>query len=257
MCKLDLTNAYWSIRMPRLWGRIFCLGTGTSRWRYTCLPFGWKCSPAICQRLVSAITRSALKHWPVEWDVYINDILMSSRDPQVTKETTLALAAALRRAGFIISDKCVLNPSTRITFLGKRLDSCRRSIGNEPAMLAATMCMWVLALGRGKLHPRDMARMLGRLQWVARPVGASSPFLAGAYRSMHAPSSTFTRALARSTATSLLFSIPQHKVRATTHTRRETIFADAAPFGRRFRVEVVGRPRMYRQEVCPVWVTSL
>ena len=111
--------------------------------------------------------------------------------------------------------------------------------------------------GQGKTAFQGMARMLGRLQWVARPVGASSPFLAGAYRSMHAPSSASTRALARSTATSLLFSIPQHKVRATTHTRRETIFADAAPLGRRFQVGVVGRLGMYRQEVCPAWVTNL
>ena len=51
MCKLDLTNAYLSICMPRPWRRIFCLDTDASRWRYTRLPFGWKYSPAICQHL--------------------------------------------------------------------------------------------------------------------------------------------------------------------------------------------------------------
>ena len=110
----------------------------------------------------------------VDWDIYIDDVLISAHDAQTTKEATMAVAEALQRAAFIISDKSVLSPTTRISFLGKTLDCCRRSIGNELAMLAATFRMWVLALGTGQMHPRDMACMLGRLQWIARPVGASS-----------------------------------------------------------------------------------
>ena len=74
---------------------------------------------------------------------------------------------------------------------------------------------------------------------------------------MNAPSSAFTRALARATATSFLFSLLLHMVRCALAARRETIFANAAPFGPKLRVGVVGRLGMYRQQVCPAWVTSL
>ena len=117
--------------------------------------------------------------------------------------------------------------------------------------------MWILAVGRGKLYPRDMAPLLGRLQWIARPVTAASPFLAGACRSMHAPSAIFTRNLARATATSLLFSFPSHTVHAKSLARRTTMFADTAPYGIRFRVGVVIPIGQYCHEVCPKWIKNL
>ena len=61
MCKLDLTNAYWSIKLPRRRRRTFVVRAGQRRWRFTCLPFGWKYAPAICQRLVAGIVARALR----------------------------------------------------------------------------------------------------------------------------------------------------------------------------------------------------
>ena len=48
MEKLDLTNAYWSIRLPGKWRRVFVVRAGEQGWHYTRLPFGWKYSPAVC-----------------------------------------------------------------------------------------------------------------------------------------------------------------------------------------------------------------
>ena len=49
LTKLDLQNAYWSIRLPPLWRRVFVVKGGSGRrFRYARLPFGWSYSPAIC-----------------------------------------------------------------------------------------------------------------------------------------------------------------------------------------------------------------
>ena len=40
MCQLNLTNAYWSIKLPKRWRRIFVIRVGGRRWRFTRLPFG-------------------------------------------------------------------------------------------------------------------------------------------------------------------------------------------------------------------------
>ena len=87
-----------------------------------------------------------------------------------------------------------------------------------------------------------MARPLGRLQWVLKPLAGGAPFLAGSYRSMCAGSHWFTRALARSTGTALVLGFPQHALHCATGAckRTFTFFSDAALDGDGFRAGVVG-----------------
>ena len=171
MCKLDLTNAYWSILLPRRWRRTFVVQTGERRWHFTRLPFGYKYSPTICRRLASGIVARALRGTGVDWDVYLDDILITANSPAAARAGVQLVAAALRDAGFIISPKSELEPSTCITFLGKRLDSVSRSISNSVDMHKATLRLWLQGVGTGRMPARDMARFLGRLQWVFRPMG--------------------------------------------------------------------------------------
>ena len=102
-----------------------------------------------------------------------------------------------------------------------------------------------------------MARLLGRLQWVSSLVGASSPILAGAYAAMHVHSHVFPRALARATSTSLLFALSSHTVQLGHPTRRVTIFAYAAPCGSRFRIGLVARKGVYKQQHSSAWLQTL
>ena len=60
MGKLDLINAYWSIRLPTQWRRVFVVRAVGKGWRFTRMPFGWKYSPAVCHRVVKALVRSAV-----------------------------------------------------------------------------------------------------------------------------------------------------------------------------------------------------
>ena len=139
----------------------------------------------------------------MDWDVYLDDILISSTNRARSQAATKTVIHALQAAGFIINEKSIVQPQTKMGFLGKFLDLHTHAISYETAMLASTMCLWLLPAGRGRIHPRDMARLLGRLRWVSHPIGASSPFLAGAYAAMHARINVFSWALARATTTSL------------------------------------------------------
>ena len=163
MCKLDLSNAYWSIRLPRPWRCTFVIAAGRRRWRYTSLPFGWKYSAVIRQRPVRGIVSRALEGMPVTWHVYVDDVLVTARSKGMAASVIRKAAAAMRDTGFIISPKSKMEPSTEITFLGKRLDSVVRSITNTRGMLMATMRLWVPALGSGRATPREAVRLLGRL----------------------------------------------------------------------------------------------
>ena len=48
VAKLELQDAYWSMRLPPMWRRLIVVQGGSGRkFRYACLPFGWSYSPAM------------------------------------------------------------------------------------------------------------------------------------------------------------------------------------------------------------------
>uniref|UniRef100_A0A7S4D2Q4 Uncharacterized protein n=1 Tax=Eutreptiella gymnastica TaxID=73025 RepID=A0A7S4D2Q4_9EUGL len=152
-----------------------------------------------------------------------------------------------------------MEPTTDITFIGKRLHSVTRSISNTTEMMMAATRLWLHALGCRRICPRQMASLLGRLQWVLRPLAGAAPFLAGWYRSMCAGSHWFTRAMVRSTGTALMLGFPQHALHCATGAckRTFTFFSDAALDGDGFWAGVVGALGIYRSYRCPKWVSSL
>ena len=206
---------------------------------------------------MAGIVARALRGTRVDWDVNLDDILITAPHPREARQGAQRVAAALQSAGFIIRPKRELEPATCVTVLGKRLDSVRRSISNSVEMPKATLRIWLKGVGTGRMPAREMAGFVGRLRWVYRPLGGASPFLAGAYTALLRRSPIFGRSLARATGTFLLFSFPAHALRAPPHTRRHTFFSDAAPCGKRFRIGVVGAPGFHRSYVCPRWVRSL
>ena len=96
-----VTNAYWSIKLPRRWRRTFVVKAGWRRWRFTRLPFGWKYSPAICQRLVEGIVARALRDTHTDWDVYLDDILITARHPWEARQGARRVVKALHDVGFM------------------------------------------------------------------------------------------------------------------------------------------------------------
>ena len=76
--KIDLSNCFWSIRMPYQWCRVLRVNTPQGCFRWLTLPFLWKYSLALCQRLVSALVRRALRHLRARGVTYPDDVLVSA-----------------------------------------------------------------------------------------------------------------------------------------------------------------------------------
>ena len=75
--KIDLSNCFWSLRMPSRWCRVFRVNTPQGCFRWLTLPFGWKYSPILWQKLVSAPVRRALRDLRARGVTYLDDVLVS------------------------------------------------------------------------------------------------------------------------------------------------------------------------------------
>ena len=211
LAKLDLKNAYWSIRLPPLWRRIFVVEGGSGRkFRYDRLPFGWSYSPAVCQRLVLAGVRRVLSRRGVRGWVYLDDILLSAKRKGRLCKAVRDYAALLQRAGFIVGAKSEVSPTESIGFIGKQIDTRASIIGNAVGALVGAFRSWVRGVGRGRLPRCAMERLLGKLCWLGRPNVGLGAFLAGAYTALQRGQGLFRRGVAKGVATVLLFScVPQ------------------------------------------------
>ena len=108
---VDLTNAFWSFRLPpqmraafrfrdRLGGQVFALDR---------LPFGWKISPIFCQRILGDLVRPLV---PPHMELlhYLDDFLLVGSVPEEVQAVTDRIVATLRAASFIVrSPRCSLS----------------------------------------------------------------------------------------------------------------------------------------------------
>ena len=158
MAKLDLIDTYWSIHLPGKWRHVFIVRAGAHGWRYTRLPFGWKYSPAICQRLVAALVRSATRGLDVSTDVYLDDILVLAASPRVVCIAVDRIVSKLQGAGFITSLKSETKPAQRMIFIGKCIDARKSTISNSQEAVAVVLRIWLQGLGQGGGSPRTSSR---------------------------------------------------------------------------------------------------
>ena len=118
-------------------------------YRVTRLPFGWRYSPSICQRLVSGIVRGALRGPHGEFETYLDDVLIAEDSKGKAKRAARATTRRLTKAKFIISKKLDLAPKTSQLFVGKVIDSHKHAMHNLEATLTAAPKGWLLAAVRG------------------------------------------------------------------------------------------------------------
>ena len=243
LAKLDLQNAYWSIRLPTAWRSVFVVGGRSGRrFRYARLPFGWAYSPVICQKLVSSVIRGALSRRGVRGWVYLDDILLSCRSKSRLRGAVRDCIRRLRRAGFIVGAKSEPEPTERLGFIGKQIDTKAGTISNAVGALVGAFRAWVRGVGRGRLPSKVMERFLGKLCWLSRPNAGLGAFLAGAYRGLQSGKGVFGRGVCKGVATVLLFScVPQRCDPPGPGGRgAREVFVDAAPGGKVFRLGIVG-----------------
>ena len=79
-----------------------------------------------------------------------------------------------------MSPKSVLEPTTRILFLGKHIDTQARRVWSHPRGYLQMFAQWLRLAIAAHPHPRHLNKVLGFIQWQVRPCCGMGPFLAGA-----------------------------------------------------------------------------
>jgi len=185
-CKIDVANAYHSVKLPGMWPDLFrfMLSSkvkGTRCWKWSSLPFGWHLSPHIFQHLMqdvlSGISSDCIRL------IYLDDLLIAGSDPEQVRLAAQAVAKALTDKGFLLSShKCVLEPASSITWLGKSI--CVRAgkvcIDTPCDVLAA--CVTSAALASAKLRPaRLVQQTCGLVGWASGHHRLAYPWLQRAH----------------------------------------------------------------------------
>ena len=264
LIKFDVSNCYWSILMPKRWKDIFRVSVSGQSYAWSPLPFGWKYSPVICQRLMGALAENSVFDPQVLPFTYLDDILAAGARRDL-KRAVRRLRGRLQRARFVVSPKSSLEPTRVLDFVGKIFDTKRRRMENRKGMVTALLRSW-LRLRLGLMRRKGFERFLGRLEWALRPQGGTAPFLAGAYRWKLSGEQRVPLSLVRPLLTVVVFAVLPQCYAGQPYVWRGPpcsvqdfiIFADAAPrpnSGFRYGFFVPGSGiRCYR---CLAWVDSL
>ena len=205
MIKFDVSNCYWSILMPKRWRDIFRVSVSGQSYAWSSVPFGWKYSPVICQRLMGAVAENSVFDLQVLPFTHLDNILAAAAR-RVSKRAVRRLRGRLQRALFVVSPKSSLEPTRVLDFVGKIFDTKRRRMEIRKGMVTALVRSW-LRLRLGHMRRKGFERFLGRLEWALRPQGGNAPFLAGAYRWKLSGEQKVPLSLVRPLLTAVVFAV--------------------------------------------------
>ena len=178
-CHIDLTNAFWLLTLPEPYKNSFRVRIDGKSYAFSCLRFGWRFSPVICQYVLAFVTGSVDTSGVVVLH-YLDDFLVIGYGKARGASVSQRLCDALRKAGAVIRTKSVLEPVLEIQWLGKWLVLSGDGAGVFPEGQggAALLGLWIRAavLPLTRKHAR---RILGRIIWSLRPTVGFAPFLSG------------------------------------------------------------------------------
>ena len=215
--KLDISNMFWTCKMPAEHRHAVRIGVCGKVFSFPGLPFGWKASPAIAQKLLAMYIQHL---YPGETVVvqYMDDILVVDPIKQHVQEQTDHLVRQFHANKWIVSPKSDLEPKHTMTSMGKDLDGLRGTVSTGASYLVGIVVLWLNLCTRG-YHCQPLRRHLGKLQWALRPGRGAAPFLAGPYAWLHRgppvakciPPPAVLRALAEAAAAAVVpWSAPIH-----------------------------------------------
>lgn len=181
-CKLDLRHGYRSIPIHRddyqLCGSKWCFD-GSTQPTYlmdTRLCFGAAKAPQIFQRITSAVAR-IVQRAGHSCLVYLDDFYVCGPTYNEALAAYQFLHQLLLDLGFIINEAKCLGPTQRLPFLGIMIDSHEQTLSMPEQKLEdlrSELSRWE---GKKRATKRDLQRLLGRINWVARVVRAARPFM--------------------------------------------------------------------------------
>ena len=115
---VDISNCYWGFVLPdRFWASFRFSDASVEGGGETIsilrLPFGWKYSPVLCQRILQYFIKG-LKVGQTMISHYLDDFMVLGKDKALVSEVTKSLVNLLEEKGCLISPKSVLSPVQRL-----------------------------------------------------------------------------------------------------------------------------------------------
>ena len=262
--KIDLSNCFWSILMPYRWCRVFRLNTPQGCFRWLTLPFEWKYSPVLCQKLVSALVRRVLRDQRARGVTYLDDVLVSAVGRNRVRVAARRVSRVFGKAGLVISPKSVVEPVRTLDFIGKQFAAATMTVENKPGVNGGVIALWLLGMVQNRLGTRLAARLLRKLEWAVRPNAGQVPFVADGHCWKLNAFCDLRKGVPRALTTDVAFamtpqcfapwpSLPQLP------SAECVFFTDAAERNKkgRYMIGIVRQGRRWRRRKAPRWITNL
>ena len=174
MAKVDLQAAYRHIKLSahskQVTGLKWQFGKKTVYLRDTRLCFGSKLAPGIFHRITQAVRRMLIRHGLAATVVYLDDFFIKADTFQDCLAAMNMLISLLRKLGFHINWKKVVDPTTKITFLGIEIDSIAMCLRLPDDKLLQIRHELSLFLHRKRASKKQLQSLAGKLNFCASVV---------------------------------------------------------------------------------------
>lgn len=174
MAKVDLKSAYRSVPISshsqRVTGLRWQFGKQTVYLRDTKLCFGSKLAPGIFHRLTQAVRRMLKRHGLAATVVYLDDFFIKADTFDACVSALNMLIALLRKLGFNINWNKVVDPTTKLTFLGIEIDSVEMCLRLPEEKLIQIRQELASFQHRKRASKKQLQSLAGKLNFCASVV---------------------------------------------------------------------------------------
>ena len=138
------------------------------------LCFGASKAPNIFQRITESVTRMVKRRGFKNIHVYLDDFIIVADSYDECLNAFVCLTQLLCRLGFTINWNKVIPPTQRIVFLGVLIDMIEGTLSIPNEKIRSELRNWI---NRTKATKRQLRQIIGKLNWAAKLLRASTPFI--------------------------------------------------------------------------------
>ena len=162
MASVDLRDAYYTIPVNISHRKYLRFIWGQTLYEFTCLPNGLSPAPRMFTRVLKPIFAELASRGHTMFP-YIDDSFIIADTEKQCKEAVQDLCTLLEKTGFILhKEKSVLQPTTRLKFLGFVLDTDKMQVSLTPDKLEKfSEAVWDLGPPGTKIKIRQVAGLMG------------------------------------------------------------------------------------------------
>ena len=168
MAKLDLQDAYYSVRIRSQDRKLLRFWWGGVLMEFLVMPNGLKCAPYVFTMVLKPIV-GYLRSLGLRLIIYLDDLWVTSKDQALLQEQMHLAVATFQRLGFQINrKKSVLIPGQELEFLGFIIHSPSLTYRFRQEKLDQILSLCRDLYQQEEVVIRDLARLLGLLQAADR-----------------------------------------------------------------------------------------